>query len=179
MPSDERLTLSWFGKDQTLIRTQLGGDQWVERNDLRVDEVRLLHETDAIGEVGVALLGDNLVRLVSCTTCIDTHSRICQRIPREGHPELEYRPSLQHWAGFYRLCRRLGVSRMAYGDRLRALHELLTPTGTIWVHLDSTEVHRCRCLMDDEFGHENYLATVIWAANDSEEPSAPNYGCHA
>ena len=47
-------------------------------------------------------------------------------------------------------------------DRLKALHELLAPTGTIWVHLDSTEVHRCRLLMDDEFGPNNYLATVIW-----------------
>jgi adenine-specific DNA-methyltransferase len=47
-------------------------------------------------------------------------------------------------------------------DRLRALHGLLEPTGTIWVHLDSTEVHRCRCLMDDEFGPDNYLATVVW-----------------
>jgi adenine-specific DNA-methyltransferase len=47
-------------------------------------------------------------------------------------------------------------------DRLRVLHDLLEPTGTIWVHLDSTEVHRCRCLMDDEFGPGNYLATVIW-----------------
>ena len=47
-------------------------------------------------------------------------------------------------------------------DRLRVLHDLLAPTGTIWVHLDSTEVHRCRCLMDDEFGPDNYLATVVW-----------------
>ena len=30
------------------------------------------------------------------------------------------------------------------------------------MHLDSTEVHRCRCLMDDEFGPGNYPATVVW-----------------
>ncbi|MBO0803010.1 MAG: site-specific DNA-methyltransferase [Nocardiopsaceae bacterium] len=47
-------------------------------------------------------------------------------------------------------------------DRLAKLHELMTPTGTIWIHLDSTEVHRCRLLMDDEFGPGNYLATVVW-----------------
>jgi adenine-specific DNA-methyltransferase len=166
MPSDERLTLSWFGKDKTLLRTPQGRYEWVERSDLRVDEVRLLHEIDAVGATGVASPGDNLAIVGDSYHAL----RALTRIPEYAS---EYRGKVtqvyidppfntgQAFATYSDLLEH-SVWLTMMRDRLRALHELLTPTGTIWVHLDSTEVHRCRCLMDDEFGHENYLGTVIW-----------------
>ena len=131
MPSDERLTLSWFGKDQTLIRTQLGGYEWVERNDLRVDEVRLLHETDAIGEVGVALPGDNLVIASDSYHAL----RALTRIPEYAN---EYRgkvtqiyidPPFNTGQAFTAYADALAHSvwLTMMRDRLRALHELLAP----------------------------------------------------
>ncbi len=46
--------------------------------------------------------------------------------------------------------------------RLRLLREFLTDDGAIFVSIDDTEVHRLRCLMDEMFGEENFLASVAW-----------------
>ena len=49
-PPAGRLTLSWVGKDRALLGTATGGYEWVERDDPRVVEVRLLHERDVVGD---------------------------------------------------------------------------------------------------------------------------------
>ena len=51
--------------------------------------------------------------------------------------------------------------------RLQLLKELLADSGTIWVSLDDNESHRGRCLLDEIFGEENFLANVIWEKADS------------
>ncbi|OYV49692.1 MAG: hypothetical protein B7X10_01730, partial [Burkholderiales bacterium 21-58-4] len=47
-------------------------------------------------------------------------------------------------------------------DRLILMRELLAPDGSIWIHLDDAEQHRMRLLMDEVFGAENFITTVIW-----------------
>jgi adenine-specific DNA-methyltransferase len=46
--------------------------------------------------------------------------------------------------------------------RLKLLRELLTDDGAIFVSIDDNEVHHLRALMDEVFGEENFVATVIW-----------------
>ena len=46
--------------------------------------------------------------------------------------------------------------------RLKLLRELLRDDGVIFVSIDDNEVHRLRCLMDEVFGEENFVATAIW-----------------
>jgi adenine-specific DNA-methyltransferase len=46
--------------------------------------------------------------------------------------------------------------------RLKLLRELLRNDGAIFVSIDDNEVHRLRCLMDEVFGEENFVTTVIW-----------------
>ena len=46
--------------------------------------------------------------------------------------------------------------------RLKLLRELLREDGAIFVSIDDNEVHHLRCLMDEVFGEENFLATAIW-----------------
>lgn len=45
---------------------------------------------------------------------------------------------------------------------LAAVRGTLTEDGSIWVHLDDRYIHRVRVLMDDIFGPENYVGTIIW-----------------
>lgn len=52
-------------------------------------------------------------------------------------------------------------------DRIRQILPLLAPNGTIWVHLDDVEVHRCRSVLDEEIGIDNYISTVVWRKVDS------------
>jgi adenine-specific DNA-methyltransferase len=46
--------------------------------------------------------------------------------------------------------------------RLRLLHELLAEGGSFWMTLDDNEVHRARAILDEIFGVENFVTTVIW-----------------
>lgn len=46
--------------------------------------------------------------------------------------------------------------------RLVLLRELLREDGSIWVSIDDNEVHNLRMLMDEVYGEENFVATVIW-----------------
>lgn len=63
----------------------------------------------------------------------------------------EYEDGIEHslWLSMFR-------------DRLLLLKRLLADDGTIWVHLDDSEFHRARCILDETFGPENFIATVVW-----------------
>lgn len=47
--------------------------------------------------------------------------------------------------------------------RLREAHRLLTPTGSLFVHLDYREVHYCKVLLDGVFGRQCFLNEIVWA----------------
>ena len=51
--------------------------------------------------------------------------------------------------------------------RLRLLHELLADTGIFWITLDDGEAHRAKLMLDEIFGEENFLSTVIWNSTKS------------
>ena len=46
--------------------------------------------------------------------------------------------------------------------RLKLLRELLADDGVIFVSLDDNEQHTFRCLMDEMFGEENFVANIMW-----------------
>lgn len=46
--------------------------------------------------------------------------------------------------------------------RLVLLRDLLAEDGSIWVTLDDNEVHYMKVIMDEIFGRNNFLNTVIW-----------------
>jgi adenine-specific DNA-methyltransferase len=57
--------------------------------------------------------------------------------------------------------------------RLKLLRELLRDDGVIFISIDDNEVHHLRMLMDEIFGEENFIASVIWqkkyaTANDHQ-----------
>ena len=59
--------------------------------------------------------------------------------------------------------------------RLKLLRELLRDDGAIFVSIDDNEVHRLRCLMDEVFGEENFVATVIWEKVFSPKNTAKHF----
>ena len=56
----------------------------------------------------------------------------------------------------------LGVhSYLAYlRDRLIVAKELLTDSGSIFVQISDENIHRVRCIMDEVFGAENFIALI-------------------
>ncbi len=59
--------------------------------------------------------------------------------------------------------------------RLKLLRELLRDDGAIFVSIDDNEVHRLRCLMDEVFGEENFVTTVIWQKVFSPKNTARHF----
>jgi site-specific DNA-methyltransferase (adenine-specific) len=49
------------------------------------------------------------------------------------------------------------------GPRLREVHRALAPTGSLYVHLDSREVHYVKVFLDGLFGRECFLNEVVWS----------------
>jgi site-specific DNA-methyltransferase (adenine-specific) len=47
--------------------------------------------------------------------------------------------------------------------RLKEIHRLLGPTGTLYFHIDYREAHYCKLLLDEIFGRECFLNEIIWA----------------
>ncbi|WP_404851036.1 site-specific DNA-methyltransferase [Dietzia kunjamensis] len=49
--------------------------------------------------------------------------------------------------------------------RLVVARDLLAETGTVWVHLDDAEAHRVRCLLDEIFGADAFIADLTVESN--------------
>ena len=56
--------------------------------------------------------------------------------------------------------------------RLHLLRELLSEDGAIFISIDDNEQHHLRMLMDEIFGAQNFIATIIWNKMDSPKNSA-------
>lgn len=52
-------------------------------------------------------------------------------------------------------------------ERLIILYSLLSKDGSIWVNLDDNEVFYCKILMDEIFGRQNFVGSIIWEKADS------------
>lgn len=47
--------------------------------------------------------------------------------------------------------------------RLNEAYRVLSPTGTMYFHIDYREVHYCKILLDQIFGRDCFLNEIIWA----------------
>lgn len=163
----QRLELVWPGKEKFLLvpRDESGKPVWVEPDHPAAREVRLTDFTAEHGTVdgddpwkdNLLFTGDSLdvLRVLREVPEFARHYRgkvkLCYIDPpfNTGQTFAHYDDWMEHstWLSFMR-------------DRLLLIKDLLAPDGSVWVHLDDAEVHRMRCLMDEVFGGENFVATV-------------------
>ena len=52
-----------------------------------------------------------------------------------------------------------------YIPRIKEMHRILKPTGSIYLQMDSKIDHWIRCIMDDVFGYGNFRNNIIWQYN--------------
>ncbi|WP_216843873.1 site-specific DNA-methyltransferase [Phytoactinopolyspora alkaliphila] len=171
-----RLELTWTDKEKTLLSTGDGQYDYtfVDPSDYRVSEVRLLHAVDRVEaptpegrpEDLPEPTDDNLLITGDAMHALDALAKIPEYSEKylgkvklvyidppfnTGQAFTNYEDNIEHsiWLTMLR-------------DRLRQILPLLARDGSIWVHLDDVEVHRCRAVMDEELGPENFLAEVVW-----------------
>jgi adenine-specific DNA-methyltransferase len=184
---NQRLELVWPGKDKFLLvpKDESGKPVWVETDHPAAREVRLTDFTAEYGEVNeedpckdnLLFTGDSLDML-----------RVLREVPEfarhyRGKVKLVYIDppfntggTFTHYDDFMEHSTWLSFMR----DRLVLIKDLLSEEGSIWVHLDDAEHHRMRSVLDEVFGSENFVATVVWektrgARNDTAISSAHDY----
>ncbi|MFC1706097.1 DNA-methyltransferase [Planctomycetota bacterium] len=47
--------------------------------------------------------------------------------------------------------------------RLKEAHRLLSPSGSLFFHIDYREVHYCKVALDGIFGRDSFVNEIIWA----------------
>lgn len=169
-----RLELTWTNKHLRLLAHDDGNSyEWVDPSDHRVSEVRLLRDAAQVGQVhpdserardNLLIRGDALNALISLVELPEFASEYRGKVRlvyidppfNTGQAFANYDDNLEHsvWLTMLR-------------DRLLQVRELLAPGGTVWVHLDDTEQHRARSVLDEVFGYDAFVATFIWQKVDS------------
>ncbi|NIA09369.1 MAG: site-specific DNA-methyltransferase, partial [Nitrospiraceae bacterium] len=61
-------------------------------------------------------------------------------------------------------------------ERLMLLKELLSETGSIYVHLDWHVGHYVKLIMDEVFGQDNFVNQIIWRKTNSPKPQSGGFG---
>ncbi|WP_078503711.1 site-specific DNA-methyltransferase [Streptomyces sulphureus] len=170
-----RLALSWVNKHQALVPDGDGGYEWIERDDPRVTEVRLLQQTGHMGEVS-GTAEDNLLIQGDSYDALQALSRTPEYAKRyRGKVKLVYidppfntGQAFEHYDDALEHSVWLGMMR----ERLLLIRDLLASDGSVWVHLDDAEMAYCRVLMDEIFGRGNFLASVVWKRRNDPRNSA-------
>jgi adenine-specific DNA-methyltransferase len=78
-----------------------------------------------------------------------------------GHDEFTYKDDYQHSSWLTMLT-----------DRLSLAHAILRTDGSIFVSLDDKEQARLKLVMDAVFGHDNFLANIVWEKVHTRKNSA-------
>src|SRR3989339_1315282 len=161
------LSLNWINKDKSLyyeIDEKEGKGVrpiWVNKNDIRVSEPRLLNFIKTYGDKNtenMLIKGDNLLVLRSLEEMFkgkkDKEKIKCIYIDppfNTGNAFAYYDDNLRHseWL------------TMMY-DRLKALKKLLRNDGVIFIHIDNEEMAYLKVIMDEIFGRDNFISQVSW-----------------
>jgi site-specific DNA-methyltransferase (adenine-specific) len=54
--------------------------------------------------------------------------------------------------------------------RLKESHRVLTPDGSLFLHVDYREVHYCKVLLDKIYGRDSFINEIIWAYDYGGRP---------
>lgn len=174
-----RLELTWTNKDKFLLtpKDETGKPVWVERSHPAAHEIRTTTFGEAFGETSeenpysdnLIFQGDALDVLRILTKSPEFRDEYRGKVKlvyidppyNTGSVFEHYDDWLEHstWLSFMR-------------ERLILIRDLLANDGSVWIHLDDAEQHRMRVLMDEVFGEQNFVATVIWEKNDSPRMDA-------
>ncbi|HEX3510356.1 MAG TPA: site-specific DNA-methyltransferase [Solirubrobacteraceae bacterium] len=161
-----RLELTWTNKHLRLLAHEDGSYEWVQPSDYRVAEVRLLHDAATVGDVGNERAADNLLirgDALNALTSLGRLPEFAEQTLRKVQlayldPPFNTQQSFLHYDDALEHSVWLAMIR----DRLLQIRDMLAPTGSVWVHLDDSEVHRARCVMDEVFGPGSFVATIVW-----------------
>jgi adenine-specific DNA-methyltransferase len=163
------IELRWHNKHLALRPDGEAGYRWAASHEPAESE--LIHELgsvvdDGAGEAldGLLIVGDALPALLALT-------REQSRLDGERIRLVYIDPPFNRGQGFPQyddsLAHSVWLSMLR--DRLMAVKPLLAPSASVWVHLDDAEQHRGRCVLDEVFGENAFVATIVWQTRTTRE----------
>lgn len=163
------LTLNWMGKADALIPVEDGKYDyaWVDTADPRAREVKSIELIDTVGATSgpngasenLLIIGDSGDVLRALGSIPEYAERFLGKVRLVYiDPPFNTEQTFEHYSDQLEHSIWLTMIR----DRVRDIKPLLTDDGSVWVHLDDREVHRMRCVLDEEFGAENFMAEIVW-----------------
>ncbi len=148
MSKKTRLELTWIGKDE---RPKLEPRILVESAELSHLASQRYSEDDYFDNL--LIQGDNLLALKALEADYTGKVRCVYIDPpyNTGSAFAEYEDGIEHslWLSLMR-------------DRISILRNLLSSSGSFWMHLDDNEVHYAKVICDEIFGRENFITNMIW-----------------
>lgn len=161
MSKNQKLELTWVGKEN---RPRL------EPRILIEDAEKSYHAATRVSDSDIfdnALIhGDNLLALKALEADYAGKVKCVYIDPpyNTGSAFTHYDDGLEHsiWLGLMR-------------DRLEIIRRLLSEDGSIWISIDDNECHYLKVLMDEIFGRENFVNTVIWQMIYTTKNSARHF----
>ncbi|MCQ4243172.1 site-specific DNA-methyltransferase [Stutzerimonas stutzeri] len=163
------IQLIWPNKDLVLCAAGADGYEWMTPNDKRlraIPSIEALSSQPVSSRSNVLAIGDGLdvlQALAERTTVFNQGIRLVYIDPpfnTQGQFR-QYSDAME---------RSMWLSMMR--DRLVALRSLLAENASIWVHLDDAEVHRARSIMDEVFGEDAFVASVVWQKKTTRDSRA-------
>ena len=174
-------TLEWIGKDK-VVNHHLDVPFRVLERKYSFDE-NGQHDEDN-GSENMIIRGDNLEALKALLPRYEGRVKCIYIDPpyNTGNEGWVYNdnvndPKIKKWLGAVvgkegeDLTRHDKWLCMMY-PRLKLLQKLLADDGAIFISIDDTEISNLRLLMDEVFGANNFVTTVIWHKNYAPKSSA-------
>ena len=180
-----RLELTWMGKDSALIPVEDGKYDYsfVDPNDPRALEVKSIEVLEQVGEVdGPTGANENLLIIGDSGDALRSLGTIPEYAEKYGgqvklvyiDPPFNTEETFDNYAD--QLEHSIWLTLMR--DRISEMGALLAPDASIWVHLDDGEVHRMRLLLDEEFGADRFVTTIVWQKKTSRDNRAAFSSSH-
>ena len=151
--------LVWPNKELSLRASGLTGYEWLKPTDQRLGSplnFTQLSDGPVTSASNILAVGDGLdvIEALNANTPALSEGIRLVYIDPPFNTQVNFRQYNDS------MVRSMWLSMMR--DRLAALKPLLSPDASIWVHLDDAEVHRARAIMDEVFGEQAFVASVIW-----------------
>lgn len=139
--ANQRLELTWIGK---------GAEPAVEPRILLHDPSKDYGDPNA---ENMLIHGDNLLTLKALEQQFAGQVKCIYIDPpfNTGQAFENYDDNLEH---------SIWVDLM--NQRFKILYNLLDVNGLFWVHLDDTEIHYCKVLLDETFSRKNFVAHITY-----------------
>lgn len=160
------IVLNWKNKGLTLRASGLHDYTWVEPvdgNDRHPTKLISLSECLPGPDSNAVIIGDGLDAMVALDAQTDFFQEKIRLVyvdpPFNTNADVEFYNDAMDRAMWLSMLR----------DRIVSLRPHLAIDASFWIHLDDSEVHRARLVLDEALGEESFVSSIVWQKRTTRE----------